>query len=216
MSEIEKHCSRTIGDRGDRSCAILEEYSACRRCPRYAMDFGGPLDIPPPPEYLKEATDAAAESKIESDESVFSALVFKIRGEERAVRADALETIVSRRPIRTVPGRSNDLFRGLVNVGGELIIAVSLEAALKLDVSTPPAKDRRMLVVSDGEDKWAFETDEIYGVKKIPIKKIKKAPSTYSKSPDSVTDEIVELEGGSVALINADKFFDLLERRIFR
>jgi chemotaxis signal transduction protein len=104
----------------------------------------------------------------------------------------------------------------MVNVNGELLLCVSLQAALGLpsEENKEPGVRPRLCIVGAGRERFAFGVNEILGVRRVSRSSLQKVPVTLSKSPSAQTGWCFELEGRHVGLIDEDKFFNSLDRSL--
>jgi chemotaxis signal transduction protein len=104
----------------------------------------------------------------------------------------------------------------MVNVNGELLLCVSLQAALGLpsEEKTEPGGRPRLCVVGMGRERFAFCADEILGVRRVSRAGLRTVPVTLAKSPSAQTGWCFKLDDRNVGLIEEKKFFDSLDRRL--
>ena len=195
-------CWHEIGIAGDRSCELLSRYVHCRNCPQYSslgrtlFDREMPGDYrreiseelaPRPPRWSKTRCRCWFSASVRSG-SPFGALVF--------------QEIAAYQKAYVLPFRSGALLAGLVNVNGELLLCISLEAALGLspEEKTKPGGKPRLCVVGTGRERFAFGVDEILGVRRVSCARLQPVPATLAKSPSAQTASCFELDGHNVGL----------------
>src|SRR5438105_5558923 len=122
-------CWNRIGVFGDRSCPELPPVGHCHNCPVFAAAGRRFLDGPAPPGYLEEWSARLAEPEAAAAGELLGVLVFRIGGEWLALPVGVLVEVTAPRPIHRVPFRGG-LLAGLVNVRGELHLAVRMDQLL--------------------------------------------------------------------------------------
>lgn len=207
-------CWREIGITGDRSCKLLGEYVHCRNCPQYSALGRTLFDREMPEDYRKEISEKLAVATAATVEETMSVLVLRVNSEWFAFRTYVFQEISAYQKPYVVPFRSGALLVGLVNVNGELLLCISLEAALSLSSKekTQPAGRPRLCVVRNGGERFAFDVDEILGVRRIASTQLQPVPVTLAKSPSAQTTSCFEVDGHNVGLIDEQRLFNTLDR----
>ncbi len=225
-------CWNKIGVEGDRSCEQLKTVIHCRNCPVYSAAGRSLLEREAPPEYVKEWTEVLA--KTPSDHSLaqtngaivvagetISVMIFLLGGEWLALPVRLLQEVTEPCVIHTLPHRNNELFMGLVNIRGEILICVSLSHLLDLEnhanssdraSSIPAAK--RMIVMASGDNRWVFIVDEVCGLHRFPLRELENTPVVISKASETYTKGVVRWQGHKVNYIDSDLLFYTLNKRI--
>jgi chemotaxis-related protein WspD len=210
-------CWKEIGVSGDFSCERLTEIVHCRNCQEYNKAGRQLLDREIPEGFLDEWTRNLADKKeTEPGESV-SVIVFRIGREWLALRTVCLQETVSVRPIHDIPSRSNRIFKGIVNVNGELLLCMSAAEVLengaegRLAYSRGKAYERMLVVRLDGE-RYVFPVDEVLGVYRVPVADFSEPPATVAKSPDTSVKGIFNLKEKRIGLLEEDSFHNALKR----
>ncbi|MCE5248711.1 chemotaxis protein CheW [bacterium] len=213
-------CWEETGVYGNKTCTKLDELSHCRACPIYARYGKSLFDREIPPEYLKERTEILSRKKRTEIPGTDSVVVFRISDEWLALRIAYFEEVNNTRPVHSVPFRTNSIFRGLVNINGELIPCVSIETILGI-----PAGDgahstenvmKRMAVVEKNGERFVFSVNEVLGVRRITPDDLTKTPATISKSSHGLTGGLFTIDERTVGLLDEDRFFDSLQESIIR
>lgn len=208
-------CWREIGTAGDGSCDLLSEYVHCRNCPQYSAIGRTLFDREMSADYRQEVSEelAAAAAVTEETESL---LILRAGSEWFALRTQRFEGISRYQKPYVVPFRSGSLLAGLVNVNGELLLCISLEAALGLPPGsgTETAGGPRLCVVGNGNERFAFGVDEILGVRHVPSSKMQHVPVTLAKSPSAQVISCFEVDGRNVGLIDEQRLFNSLDRSL--
>jgi chemotaxis-related protein WspD len=222
-------CWNRIGVFGDRSCPELLSCVHCRNCPVYSAAGRSLLERLPPGDYLQEWTTVLAETKRGSESSTLSAdgsvvrsdqslsvMIFRLAGELFALPVGVFLEVSSPFVVHSVPGRSNQLFLGMVNVRGEIMLAASLTnlLGLSVDKTTGQHGAGRMAVAGTPAGKWVFPIDEIYGIYLFNRDDVKPAPVVITNADHSYACGVFQWQNRSVALLDPDRIFSMLTTEI--
>ncbi|MFO0851071.1 MAG: chemotaxis protein CheW [Gemmataceae bacterium] len=140
------HCWNRIGVHGDRSCPELAEHIHCRNCPVYAAGGQRLYDRSPPADYLAEWTDRIAAPDPPPPGDTLPVVLFRVGPEWLALDVKHTVEVAPARTVRRVPHQTAGLLAGLVNIRGELQLAVSLRHLLGLDPEAEEPPTARHLV----------------------------------------------------------------------
>ncbi|RPJ55373.1 MAG: chemotaxis protein CheW [Acidobacteria bacterium] len=207
----ETGCWKKIGIYGDSSCRRLPEHGHCRNCDEYSAAAKSLFDREVPSEELRSWTEQLAQVKQKQLlQTTTSVVVFRVKSEWLALSIQYFQEAFEPRPVHTVPFRSNEVLRGLVNVNGELVPCVSLADLLGLADEQEGRTDRRssparMVVVDKGKDRFVFAADEVLGVRQFASELILKPPSTLSKCPDSLSRGVIEIEAKTIGWLDENR-----------
>lgn len=230
-------CWNQIGVGGDRSCVKLETEIHCRNCPVYSAAGRGLLERDIPLDYLNEWTTVLAQTQesslslhdshhnptappsqgIEQTVENLSIIIFRLGDERLALPVRLLQEVTHLCAIHTLPHRSNDLFLGLVNIRGEILLCASLSHLLSLETptNTPSSHSlKRMLVVGQKDSKWVFCVDEVDGIYRFHRNALTDAPVVVAKANETYTKGIVEWRNKKVNYLDAELLFYTLNRKV--
>lgn len=225
-------CWNRIGVEGDRSCVQLTTFIHCRNCPVYSATGRRLLEREAPPDYLYEWTEVLAKTQSEQAKlstssgaivpsaETLSIIIFQLGGEWLALPVRLLQEVTQPCIIHTLPHCSNDLFLGLVNIRGEILLCISLSNLLDLETTPTSSKQsssvpsKRMVVIASGENRWVFTVDEVCGVYRFPSSELQSTPVVISKATEAYTKGVVSWQGHKVNYLDADLLFYTLNRRI--
>ena len=209
-------CWGEIGIAGDRSCEVLSRYVHCRNCPQYSNRGRTLFDREMPDDYRREVSEELAAATAAVVEATVSVLVLRVGSEWFALRSLVFHEITAYQKAYVLPFRSGTLLAGLVNINGELLLCVSLEAALGLpaEEKTKPGGRPRLCVVGNGRERFAFGVDEILGVRRVSCARLRPVPVTLAKSPSAQTASCFELDDHNVGLIDEQRLFNSLDRSL--
>jgi chemotaxis-related protein WspD len=174
------------------------------------------LDRPAPAGYLdawaRSLTRALFEERA-ADERV--AIVFRLGEDLLALDVGCVREVHRPRRVHRVPGRSNEVFRGLTCLRGELVLAADLHAMLGAPRPAAPPQSARTVRIEDGGAAWAFDVDELLDVKRYDAAQVSRPQVTVAKSPAHFTDGLVPLgEGRHAARLDAQRLFAGLARSL--
>ena len=223
-------CWNQIGVEGDRSCPELKTVIHCRNCPVYSAAGRTLLEREAPLEYVNEWTNILAKTQPDHSGSqtstavaplaqTLSVMIFRLLGEWLALPVRLFQEVTQPCVIHTLPHRSNELLRGLVNIRGEILMCISLGNLLDLEtIADSPhlssVVSKRMVVVVKDEERWVFTVDEVRGVHKFQLDELQAAPVVISKATEAYTKGVIRWQGQKVNYLDSDLLFYTLNRRI--
>lgn len=206
-------CWTRIGIAGDRSCTELPRVVHCRNCEVYGRAGRQLLDQPPPAGYLDDWAVQLAGVEADTDSATLSTVIFRLGGDRLALPTAIFVEIVDVRPVHRIPHRSSAILLGLVNVGGELQICVSLAALLGTDDSAADSTGQpRLAVIERDGDRWVFPVDELLGVERVEQRALGAPPATIARDAAALTTALFSWRETTVALLDADLLFAALRR----
>ena len=185
-------CWSRIGVWGRADCAELTTHIHCRNCPVYSHAAAAMLEGAIPVGYLEECTAHVAAAKPPADAAAFSLLVFRINAEWFALPMSVLDEVVERRPVRTLPHTRSAFTKGIVNIGGQLIVCLSLTRLLGLPGRAEQEKTahtifERLLVVTAPGGRLAIPVSEVAGPARCQADDLRPVPATIERAPDHCT-----------------------------
>ncbi len=209
-------CWNRIGVGGDRSCPELERHVHCRNCPVFADAARSFFRRRAPDGYLEGWADLLSRPEAPASADEANLLVFRLGEEWLAVALGVVAEVTSTRPVHRVPHRTNRVFSGLISLRGQLQLCVSLHGLLNVE---PPGPDAtapgipRLVVLRQGPDTWAFEADEVSGVRRVPADGLQKVPSTLANPAGSFGRAVFAWgEGRSVDVLDEPRVFAALRK----
>ena len=135
-------------------------------------------------------------------------------GEERLALPTACVREVHRpRRVIVVPGRSNDILRGLVCLRGEIVLCASLHAlvgAMGKPIDDDPRA--RMVVVELDGARWAFSVDQVIDVRSVDRSATRAPQVTVAKAVVHLSDALLDLPDGPAARLDPERLFQALAR----
>ncbi len=130
-----------------------------------------------------------------------SVLVFVCGGELFAIGAVDVAKVVPGGKIHRVPHRTNQVFRGVCNTDGEILLCMDLEQTLGLPRPTEEAL-RFLVVVGGPRERWAFLVDRIVGVADIAEHSLRPAPVTVGAARSGCVTALASTEDGEASLLD--------------
>ena len=126
-----------------------------------------------------------------------------------AFRTQTVAEVTTPRPIHRVPGRSNAVFLGLVNLHGQVQLCVSLHGLLGVTALSAPA---RLVVLRDRSrtENWAFVADEVSGVQHIPRSRWRSVPATLTNPAVGFSQAVLSWNERSIGLLDEERVFNAL------
>ena len=211
-------CWNDIGTFGNQTCPELTVWAHCRNCPVYANAGRQLLDQKIPDSYREEWTALLAHEKETIQAEILSVIVFRLRDELLALKTAFFQEAADMASPHTIPLKTHEVFLGIVNINGELMLCMSVADLLGISAGDEQVQDRkvyaRLVVIQRDGQRFAFPVDEVLGVYHFPLGSLQDLPATVSKSARALTAGIFHYEERKVGLIEEDKFFAALARSI--
>jgi chemotaxis-related protein WspD len=211
-------CWKTIGTFGDRSCPELAVLAHCRNCPVYSAAGRRLLDREFPEGYRQEWTERLAIVKETGTVESISVIIFRLREELVALQTVFFQQAAEATVPHSIPLRTGDVFKGIANVNGELLLCMDLAALLGITGEEGGTADhkvyRRLIVVSRDSQRFAFPADEVFGVHRFPLALVQELPATVSRSVRALTSGILPWGEKKVGLLEEEKLFTALNRSL--
>ena len=195
-----------------RNCRVFEAAARTffdRAAPAgYLADWSRWLAAP----IVPDAGDLAggdAENQPQPHEEKVSVLIFRLGLEWLAFRMLTVAEVTTPRPVHSVPHRTNEVFRGLVNLQGQVQLCVSLHGLLGVTSLTAP---ERFVVLCDRErvETWAFAADEVLGVQHVARSRWRSIPATLANPSVGFSQAVLSWNDRSVGLLDEQRVFSAL------
>jgi len=236
MNVTVSDCWNKIGVSGDGSCDLLTTAIHCRNCSVYASAGRALLQREAPAGYVDEWTYLLAQTFPQTSPPVLDnalslsqqvpighsnqkVIMFRLEEEWFALPVLLIKEVTAICPIHILPHRSNDILLGIVNIRGEILIAVSLRNLLGLRPMTwggnsakvKPITYKRMVVMEIQDNRWVFTVDEISTVQALQSSEFYEAPTVITKTPDTYTQKIIYFQDRKVNYLDQELlFYELL------
>lgn len=213
-------CWNEIGVSGDSSCPELKKHIHCRNCPVYSLAGQALYDRQPPAGYIDEWTERIAAADPPPPSHTLAVILFRIANEWLALDVKQIIEVSPMRPIRRVPHQSERLLSGLVNIRGELQLAISLKDLLSVSEADRDGQhslphQQRMLVVECEHVRWVFLVDEVEDIHHFRDLDLGPLPATVATGVNLVTRGVFHRDGKAIGYLDHERLFSLL-RRYFR
>lgn len=131
-----------------------------------------------------------------------SVLVFEIGEERLGLAAGESHRVVPCSAVRRVPHRTNEVFAGIANIGGELTLVAHAGKAFGIDAGV---LQTHFVVIGDAGARWAFAVDRVEGVRRMDADAALPPPATVRHACDGCTRAIAEIappDGRANALVS--------------
>jgi len=184
-SPQESDCWNQTGIWGNSTCEELAHHFHCRNCPTYANAALRLLNSRAPAEYRNEWTRHLAKETLDAPTGLEPILAFKLGDHWMAIPTKIIIEVAEMSMIHSVPHRSEEVLRGVVNVRGELLICVSLgrwfgfHRAIRPDSNSLVGEEERLIVTGSSEDRFVFPVSQVRGIRHYQPEKLRQ-----SEKPD--------------------------------
>jgi len=211
-------CWKEQGVFGDFSCPKLADIVHCRNCIEYNRAGRTLFDRKVSDEFLEKWTSNFMGIKEAAALDTISVIVMRIKNEWLVLKTVYLQEITSVKAVHPVPFRTNNVFKGIVNINGELLLRVSLADLLEYNNEDDTMKGNstiymRMIVLNKDGERYVFPVDEVLGIYRISLSGLKEPPVTLSKAPLTMIAGIFDIDDKKVGLLDEEKFIHAFERR---
>ena len=159
---------------------------------------------------LDSATEHYAKRREAEDTRLESLVVFRLGGEWLGLPTSLLDRVADVPAVHTLPHRRSGATAGLVNVGGDLVVHVSLAGLL--GIAAAPASDvagdarrrvvQRLLVLTDVRGKLATTVDEVLGIHHHDDTLLRPVPPTLARAASSYTRAMLIVDGHMVGCLD--------------
>jgi chemotaxis-related protein WspD len=170
-----------------------------------------------PPEAYLEAWMRALKQRLGDDERShrFSVGLFQLGEELFAIPTENVVEVHTPAALRSVPGRTGEVFRGLVSLRGEIHLCASLHALFRVDeAQAAHPEDQRLLVVRKDDETWALIVDAVLDFERFDASQLQDAQVTVTKSAVHFTNGVVQTPEGPAARIDPERLFEGLGRSL--
>lgn len=213
-------CWDNIGVYGSGICEFLDDYHHCKNCPVYAISGRNLLEREITTEQIREWTSAISLPKESDSRNRISLVIFRIADEWLGLNTNIFQEAVVQKFIHFVPSRTNDYFHGIINVNGELLMCISLAKLVNLpnvlssDSNGKNKEFKNILIIFDKSNRYSFPADEFLGVSSISNEELTNPPLTISKADNTITNAIISYKGKTISIIDEQKLFSLINRKV--
>lgn len=219
-AEKGQKCWESIGVFGAGVCELLDDYHHCKNCPIYAISGRNLFERDISPDLISEWTSIISLPKESESVNKTSLVIFRIADEWLGLNTNVFQEAVVSRYIHFVPSRTNEYFHGIINVNGELLMCISIAKLLNLpNIQRESIKDndklfKNVLIIFDNNIRYAFPADEFLGVASVSNEDMTNPPLTVTKADNTITSAIILHKSKSVSIIDEQKLFSLINRKV--
>ncbi len=186
----------------DETTSARDEPSSLRKTRDDLDRMRALLDRPLTPEELAANTALVSAPAAERGGGTRGLLVFSLGSERLGLDAAHAHRVVPVSSIRRVPHRTNAVFAGIANIGGELTPVARAGAALGVPVAVEPS---RFIVIGPPHARWAFGVDAVEGLRRFDPSRTLPPPATVRHAADGCTEALVEIasrDGNGSSLVS--------------
>jgi chemotaxis-related protein WspD len=121
-------------------------------------------------------------------------------------------------PIHTIPHRSSNILRGVVNIKGKLEICVSLGAVLGIDRCEQTEENNkyiapaRLVVVIHNSQVLAFPVTEVKGIIRYRPEAVQELPVAVPETHAVYTSGMLHYDNKEISFLKHKRFFRSLTR----
>jgi chemotaxis-related protein WspD len=192
---------------GDHSCNELKKHVHCRNCPAFTQGARRLLERPPAPTDRAEWTSVLSEERERIQKLDLSLFVFRLGKEWLSLPTKFFVEVTESRTPRPLPYRSNESFRGIVNIRGELQLCISLHYLLKVPQAPQAETTRRLAVIEKDAARWVFEADAIHGLLRVREASLRPPPVTISKALQPHVRGVLDWQDKQIGCLDDELLF---------
>ena len=201
-------------------CPELMQVFHCRNCGVYSAVGRHLLNRTLSPDYKEEQTLLLAAKKDREVSGTSTKFIFRAGKEWLALPVIVVREVTDMGPIHTIPHRSSNIVRGLVNIKGKLEICVSIGAVLGIErcentkgkmAYNPPA---RLVIVELDNQVIAFAVSEVKGIIHFQPEAVRHLPANATDRKALFSDGILPVDDKEIWLLKFKKLFRALTREL--
>ena len=170
-----------------------------------------------PPSLIEENTEKYSMKPDEDTAPQESFIVFRVNNIWFALKTKYFFESFEVKYIHMVPHRTNDFFLGLVNIHGELVMALNLSSLISTDANNQDTNSegiKRMLQIGNGEIRFVITADDVMGNIHIEKDKFETLPESIASVKDSFLKQRFTYRGNSILIIDDNEFFRLIDTKL--
>ncbi|NLO20349.1 MAG: hypothetical protein GX121_10845 [Ignavibacteria bacterium] len=167
--------------------------------------------------FFEKWTSQFSEEKEKTEDDSLGVLIFRVENKWLAIKADAFQEILDWKKTHSVPFRTNEVFKGIVNVNGELLLSISITGLLSIEKYKDSDIDLakwKIIVIKKDQQRYAFEANEFIGVVKVPQSQIQKGRTTISESQNPFLVDTFSYQDIKISLIEQEQLFAAIEKEL--
>ncbi len=224
MEKKSKHkndyCWNTIGIWSEEapSCEMLNDLIHCRNCHVFQSGAKMLLASKAPQGYLEEWTEILTGEKETEEELSQPVFIFRIGREWLALSASSVRHISRPVGIHSVPGKSDNILRGMVNIKGSIELCFSLEALIGTEAALTESETtlfgQRLVGIGPEDTPWVFAADEILDISRYKLSDTGPLPATVANARPCYIESVFQYNDITVGMLDSGLITDFLERRL--
>ena len=164
---------------------------------------------------LREWTAQVAATKSVVAMGTLSVVIFRLGTEWLALPTAMFQEVAEQSTLRPLPHHRGGILSGVVNVRGELLLCVSLEALLGLEtaaVARTGSSLGRLLICNPRGGRLAFPVSEVQGVHRYCAEDLKDAPATLAKAAGIYIAGVLSWKDKTVGCLEDELLFYALDK----
>lgn len=143
-------------------------------------------------------------------------VIFRIYDEWLALCTQVFVEIGEKRPLHTIPHRSNKILLGLINLRGQLRLCIALHNFLEIKpregYEDILKNYQRILAIQKDGEFWAIPVHEVFGIYYCTPDSILNVPVTIAKSTANYLKGVITWEGNNVGYLDEELLFYSLRK----
>jgi len=164
---------------------------------------------------LREWTAQVAATKTVGAVGTMSVVIFRLGTEWLALPTAMFQEVAEASTLRPLPHHRGGILKGVVNVRGELLLCVSLEAVLGLETAAAGGTGGslgRLLICNPRGGRLAFPVSEVQGVHRYSAEDLKEAPATLVKAAGIYIAGVLPWKDKTVGCLDDELLFYALDK----
>ena len=164
---------------------------------------------------LREWTAQVAAAKSVAELGTKSVVIFRLGAELLALPTGLFQEVGEQCTLRSLPHHRGGILSGIVNVRGELLLCVSLEALLGLEtpaIAEGRSSAGRLLICNASGGRLAFPVSEVYGVHRYCPGDLRDAPATLAKAAGIYITGVLPWKDKTVGCLDDELLFYALDK----
>jgi chemotaxis-related protein WspD len=176
------------------------------------------LDREIPRDYQHQWTQIVGAPRSTVEPTFQSVIVFRIGPEWLALPCAVVEEVVEKTVMHRLRHRSSGILKGIVNIRGEVLLCVALDALLRLEHAAGQRfagrpGEQRLLVCNRHGDRLAFLADEVHGIHRYHAQALREVPATLARAEGKYTSGILPWRADqSIARLDDELVFYALNK----
>ena len=169
-----------------------------------------------PPSFIEENTRRYAAPQEEEPVDLESFVVFRLGEKWFAIETKFFLESFEEMYIHTIPFKSDEVLKGLVNVHGVLVVAFDIAPWVEQShiLHTSPVNYPKFLQLGRGNIRFVLITDEVKGTIEIEAAKIENLPEAITETEGNFFKQRFEHSENLIYIIDEEKLFSKIEEKL--